>query len=75
MPQRSATETVITVIRAFNLRNTWRQDELARFVGTGVPAVRRCILELIDVGKCAIEKQEEHPFVYWSVQKGWMNLW
>jgi predicted DNA-binding transcriptional regulator YafY len=71
MGRRSGTETLVALVRAFLARSTWTQAELAREVGIGVPALRRLLDELVREGGVPLEREEEHPHVYWSVPKRW----
>jgi DNA-binding HxlR family transcriptional regulator len=71
MGTRSASKSVVDILRAFQECRTWRQVDLARHIGVEVRAVRRRLLELEDVGLLALSMDREHPHVYWSVRKGW----
>jgi predicted DNA-binding transcriptional regulator YafY len=67
--QRSSTETVIGLVQAFLERRTWSQAELARRLGMTTPAVRAKLHELM--AHLRLEREEDHPHVYWSVPKDW----
>lgn len=70
MGQRAATETLYGIIAAFIERRTWTQVELARRLEIRPEAVRRRLVELQASG-FKLERQEDHPHVYWSVPKNW----
>ena len=67
--QRSSTETVIALVQAFLERRTWTQAELARRLEMSTPAVRAKLHELM--GAFRLDREEEHPHVYWSVPPDW----
>ncbi len=69
MGQRSAAETIIAILHAFTRQGTWRQRDLAVEVGVSVPALRKRLDEL--TGRIPLEREEDHPDVFWSVPKGW----
>lgn len=68
--QRSSTETLFSIVAAFIERRTWSQADLARRLSTRPETVRRHLTELQAAG-LSIERQEEHPHVYWSVPRQW----
>jgi predicted DNA-binding transcriptional regulator YafY len=68
--QRSPTDTVAGILQAFLLQRTWSQAELARRLELSAPATRKRLVELQAAG-VPLERQEDHPHVYWSVPKGW----
>lgn len=70
MGTRDNYETITRVIQAFAVQHTWAQAELARKVGVGTPALRRLLLNLERFGM-PLEKDEDHPHVYWSVPQHW----
>lgn len=70
MGQRSAAETVIAILHAFTRQGTWRQRDLAAEVGVSVPALRKRLDEMVG-HHFPLEREEEHPDVFWSVPKGW----
>jgi predicted DNA-binding transcriptional regulator YafY len=70
MGQRSNTETLFGIVAAFVERNTWRQDELAKQLETSSETVRKYLNELRAQG-LHFERDEEQPFVFWSVPKNW----
>ncbi len=70
MGQRSAAETVASILLAFVEDGTWRQAALASRVGVSVPALRKRLRELQDAGM-PLEKEEDPPQVFWSVPRGW----
>src|SRR5258708_19203057 len=67
--QRSSTDTVIGLVQAFLERRTWTQADLARRLEMGVPAVKKRLEEL--AGAFNLEREEDHPHIYWSVPKNW----
>lgn len=67
--QRSGTETVIELVQAFMERRTWSQADLARRLSMTTPAVRSKLQEL--QGPFRLEREEDHPHVYWSVPRDW----
>lgn len=71
MGRRSASQSVVALFVAFVEESTWTQAALARRLGVTVPVVRKHLSELMEAG-CPLERQEEHPHVYWSMRKGWM---
>lgn len=71
MGQRSTTETAFGIIAAFIERQTWTQAELARKLETRPETIRKQLLEL-QAGGLKLEREEDHPHVYWSVPKNWI---
>jgi predicted DNA-binding transcriptional regulator YafY len=71
MGRLSGTESAIALIVAFIDRRTWSQTELANHLEIKVAAVRARIGELQAAG-VPLERDEDHPQVYWSVPKGWV---
>jgi predicted DNA-binding transcriptional regulator YafY len=67
--QRSSTVTVIELVQAFLERRTWSQKELADRLEMTTPAIREKLKELQDIFH--LEREEDHPHVYWSVPKNW----
>lgn len=51
-------------------RRTWKQTDLARAVGVSPRRLRTRMLELAEAG-VPLERELEHPFVYWSVPRSW----
>jgi predicted DNA-binding transcriptional regulator YafY len=68
--QRSAAETIASILLAFVEHGTWRQAELASRVGVSVPALRKRLRELQDAGM-SLEREDDPPQVFWSVPRGW----
>jgi proteasome accessory factor C len=58
------------ILVAFWSRPVWAQKELAREVGVSSRAVRRHLEELCLAG-WPLDREEEHPQVYWTIPKGW----
>ncbi|HSO41126.1 MAG TPA: WYL domain-containing protein [Labilithrix sp.] len=69
MGQRSSTVTVVQLVQAFLEQRTWTQKALADRLEMTTPAVREKLREL--EGIFNLEREEEHPHVYWSVPKDW----
>ncbi|MCA9642815.1 MAG: winged helix-turn-helix transcriptional regulator, partial [Myxococcales bacterium] len=70
MGARSNTETPLRLLAALLERRTWTQAELARRVGVQAQTVKRCLEEL--AADVPLERDEEHPHVYWSVPQSWL---
>ena len=70
MGTRDNYETVTRIMQAFVRDNTWAQKDLARHVGVEVPALRRVLANLA-AAQMPLERQEDHPHIYWSVPKKW----
>jgi predicted DNA-binding transcriptional regulator YafY len=68
--QKGADDTVAAIFVALLERRTWRQSELARHVGVRADRVRRVLSHLQTRG-IPVERQEDHPHVYWSVPREW----
>lgn len=69
MGQRSSTVTVVELVQAFLEQRTWTQKALADRLEMTSAAVRERLKEL--EGIFNLERQEDHPHVYWSVPKDW----
>ena len=69
MGQRSSTVTVVQLVQAFLEQRTWTQKALAERLEMTTPAVREKLKELQSVFR--LEREEDHPHVYWSVPKDW----
>lgn len=70
MGQRSSTETLAAILKAFLERSTWKQADLARHVGVQPAALRKQLEDLRGSG-VPLESEKDHPHVYWSVPKSW----
>jgi predicted DNA-binding transcriptional regulator YafY len=68
--QRSNTETIIAVLKAFLDQRTWKQADLARHVGVQPATIHKRLEELAANG-VPLTSEKEHPHVYWSVPKSW----
>ena len=55
---------------AFVEQRTWTQADLARRLTTRTETVRKQLGELQQAG-FKLEREEDHPHVYWSVPKNW----
>jgi predicted DNA-binding transcriptional regulator YafY len=71
MGARSNTETPLRLLAALLEQRTWTQAELARRVGVQPQTVKRCLEELADA-HVPLERDEDHPHVYWSVPQSWL---
>jgi predicted DNA-binding transcriptional regulator YafY len=70
MTRRKQVDTLIGIIQAFFEDSTWKQAELARRVGVTVETLRTTLESLTENG-WPLEREDDHPHVYWSVPKGW----
>lgn len=70
MGQRSNTETIVAILKAFLDQRTWTQAALARLVGVSTATVHKRLEELQASG-IPLESEREHPHVFWSVPKSW----
>jgi predicted DNA-binding transcriptional regulator YafY len=70
MGQRSPTETLAGIYQAFLARRTWTQSALARELEISPERISRILRDLHSRGM-PLERQEDHPHVYWSVPKRW----
>ena len=70
MGSRSGSESLVAIYQAFLDERTWKQADLARKVGIGVPALKRLLDELSRRGM-PLQSEEDHPHVYWSIAKNW----
>jgi predicted DNA-binding transcriptional regulator YafY len=68
--QRTATETLFGIVAAFIEKRTWSQADLARRLETRPDTIRKRLGELAAAG-FKLERDEDHPHVYWSVPKNW----
>jgi predicted DNA-binding transcriptional regulator YafY len=68
--QRSNTETIIAILKAFLDNRTWKQADLARHVGVQPATIHKRLEELAANG-VPLSSEREHPHVYWSVPKSW----
>ena len=70
MGQRSNTETIVAILKAFLDQRTWKQADLARHVGVSAATIHKRLEELRANG-IPLASEKEHPHVYWSVPKTW----
>ena len=70
MGKRGASETLTSILHAFMRQPTWTQADLARAVGVQVPALKKQ-LENLETTGFPLEREFDHPHVYWSVPKSW----
>ena len=70
MGQRSNTETLAAILKAFLDQRTWKQAELARHIDVQAATIKKQLEELQTCG-VPLTSEREHPHVYWSVPKSW----
>jgi predicted DNA-binding transcriptional regulator YafY len=68
--QRSNTETIVAILKAFLDKRTWKQADLARHIGVQAPTIHKRLMELRSAG-IPLHDEKEHPHVFWSVPKSW----
>jgi predicted DNA-binding transcriptional regulator YafY len=68
--QRSNTETIVAILKAFLDTRTWKQADLARRIGVQPATVHKRLIELRASG-IPLTDEKDHPHVYWSVPKSW----
>jgi DNA-binding HxlR family transcriptional regulator len=66
--QRSSTETIVAILKAFLDTRTWKQADLARRIGIQPAALHKRLVELQASG-IPLSDEREHPHVFWSVPK------
>lgn len=71
MGRRSATDTALQLLTAFMRQQTWTQAELAEQIDVSTKVIRKHLLALSEYGM-PLEREEDHPHVYWSVPKAWV---
>jgi len=70
MGSRTATDTITGIVAAFWRDRTWSQASLARALGLTTRSLRKHLDELVLRG-WPLEREEDHPHVYWSVPSDW----
>lgn len=70
MGRKGGTETLSVVLLAFLEQRTWQQAELARRAGVERKRIAQIMRDLEEAG-LPLEREEDHPHVYWSVPKNW----
>jgi predicted DNA-binding transcriptional regulator YafY len=70
MGQRSQSETVAAILKAFLDQRTWKQADLARRVGVQAATIKKQLEELRASG-VPLESEKDHPHVFWSAPKSW----
>lgn len=70
MGQRSNTETIVAILKAFLDTRTWSQADLARHIGIQPATLHKRLVELQASG-IPLTDERDHPHVYWSVPKSW----
>jgi predicted DNA-binding transcriptional regulator YafY len=68
--QRSQSETLAAILKAFLDQRTWKQADLARRVGVQAATIKKHLEELRASG-VPLESEKDHPHVFWSVPKSW----
>jgi predicted DNA-binding transcriptional regulator YafY len=68
--QRSNTETIVAILKAFLDTRTWKQADLARHIGVQPATLHKRLVELRASG-IPLHDEREHPHVFWSVPKSW----
>lgn len=68
--QRSQSETLAAILKAFLDQRTWKQADLARRVGVQAATIKKQLEELRASG-VPLESEKDHPHVFWSVPKSW----
>jgi predicted DNA-binding transcriptional regulator YafY len=68
--QRSNTETLAAILKAFLDARTWKQADLARRVGVQASTIRKHLEEL-RISGIPLHSEKDHPHVYWSVPRHW----
>jgi len=71
MGKRAGHETILELLAAFAIQRTWTQPELARKTGVSVDTIREVLSDVQRRNLVKLEREEEHPNVYWSVPKDW----
>lgn len=70
MGRKGGTETISAVLLAFLAERVWKQSELARRVGVERKTLVS-VLTSLQQGHVPLEREVEHPHVYWSVPSAW----
>jgi len=68
---RNSFESIAGALVAFTQQRTWKQAALVRDLGLQSKQLRKILHELQAAG-VPLEREEDHPHVYWSVPKGWL---
>jgi predicted DNA-binding transcriptional regulator YafY len=68
--RKSQPETLVAIYQAFLQSRTWKQTELADHIGIKPPALRQWLQELERTGM-PLDREEDHPHVFWSVPPEW----
>jgi predicted DNA-binding transcriptional regulator YafY len=68
--QKSSTETIVAILKAFLDTRTWKQADLARQIGVQPATLHKRLVELQASG-IPLQADREHPHVFWSVPKSW----
>ncbi len=68
---RSSNDSAVRIFQAFLRQRTWPQAALAREVGIGPAQMKRLLESLERDGVLPLDREVDHPHVYWSLPKGW----
>lgn len=68
---RSSNDSAVRIFQAFLRQRTWSQAELAREVGIQSAQLKRLLESLERDGVLPLDREADHPHVYWSLPKGW----
>jgi predicted DNA-binding transcriptional regulator YafY len=68
--QRSNTETIVAILKAFLDTRTWKQADLARRIEIQPATLHKRLVELQASG-IPLTSERDHPHVFWSVPKSW----
>lgn len=71
MGKRSKFETQADLLAAFARERTWKQADLARYAKVSSETVRSFLTEMERKGVMKLQREEEHPHIYWSVPEDW----
>ena len=63
MGQRSNTETIVAILKAFLDKRTWKQADLARHIGVQAATIHKRLMELRAAG-IPLHDEKEHPHVF-----------
>lgn len=70
MGRQAAGKTLASLVVAFIAQPTWKQKDLERRASVGRRAVQQALFALQEAG-LPLEREEDHPHVYWSVPRSW----
>jgi predicted DNA-binding transcriptional regulator YafY len=61
----------VALVHAFLEERSWSQADLARKLEVSTAAIKKRLEEMQSAG-FPLEREEDHPHVWWSVPKGWI---